>query len=85
MECTFNQEGFCIATEEFDGWVCPLKDKTGHCTAKPEQLDYCCPYCGESDCEGDCCNCDNAEDRTIIPKSQTKNRSSNDSQRKEEK
>jgi hypothetical protein len=71
LECTFNQEGFCVAEQEFEGWQCPLKDDKGHCTAKPEQLDYCCPYCGEGDCDEECGDCEDSklEDVAVVPKS----------------
>lgn len=67
-ECTFNQDGFCVVKEAFPDWTCPLQDDKGYCTAKPDQLDYCCPFCGESDCDGDCSDCNNSEDIAHVPK-----------------
>lgn len=68
MKCTFEQNGFCRATQEFEGWQCPLKDGNDHCIAKPEQLTYCCPYQGEEDCTGVCSTCANKDDVTLVPK-----------------
>lgn len=64
-ECEYNQENFCVVEQEFPEWTCPLKDSKGHCTAKPEQLAYCCPDCDSEDCDGSC----TTEESVVVPKS----------------
>jgi hypothetical protein len=56
--CEYEQEGFCIFedTEGFDA-KCPLKDKIGHCTAKPDDLEEYCEDCGVPISECQCGVC----------------------------
>ena len=44
--CNYEQEDFCLFEdmEGYDG-KCGFKDKTGHCTAKPSDLEEGCSEC----------------------------------------
>jgi hypothetical protein len=73
MECEYNQEGFCVVEQEFPEWTCPLKDAKGHCTAKSEDLAYCCPDCNGENCDGRC----TTEESCVVPKTNPNKTSTN--------